>query len=44
MAAAAGYESLGLTGAYKRVRFVFRLQPAQSAREAEHLGCVERVA
>lgn len=39
-----GYESLGLKGPFKRVRFDFKLQPAQSAHEAAHLSRIERLA
>jgi len=40
---ASGYESLGLNGVFKRVRFDFKLQPAESARDEAHLSRVERV-
>ncbi|MES2509749.1 MAG: dioxygenase [Pseudomonadota bacterium] len=41
---ASGYESLGMKAPFKRVKFDFKLQPAQSTEEAEHLGRAERVA
>lgn len=41
---AAGYESLGITGPFTRIRFDFKLQPAAVAEETEHIGRYERVA
>lgn len=40
---ASGYESLGVTGPFTRIRFDFSLQPAISADESMHLGRYERV-
>jgi catechol 1,2-dioxygenase len=41
---AAGYESLGVSAPFTRIRFDFRLQPAGTTDETQHLGRYERAA
>lgn len=43
-AQAAEYATLGITSAFKRIRFDFSLQPSLHAEDAQHLGRNERVA